>query len=121
MVNVPNKLYKLNYPIETEDAYKFWKSKHKANQCKAIIAFSLNLSNANDNLRRYGYSRDFRERALKNFCMYVNNPSMSGIPYTELTTPWYIDMPYRESSLCDISVSGWVDSNLWNDNNRWED
>lgn len=102
MADVPSPLYKLNYPVETEAAYKFWSSNHKSNKVKAIIAFSLNLDNANDNLRRYGYALQFRERALKNFCMYVNNPSMSGVPYTEMTTPWYIDMPYRETSLCSI-------------------
>lgn len=106
MADVPNPLYKLNYPVETEAAYKFWSSNHKANRCKAIIAFSLNLDNAMDNLRRFGYARGFRERALNNFCIYVNTPSMAGIPFSELSSPWWIEMPYREESLCDTDGNG---------------
>lgn len=102
MANEP--LFKLNYPVETPAAYKFWSSNHKANKMKAIIAFSLDLENANDNLRRHGFMLHFRERALRNFCMYVNNPSMAGVPYSELEDPWYEVMPYLEESICDSLV-----------------
>jgi len=95
MAVVPNPIYKLNYPVETEAALKFWSSNHKANKCKAIIAFSLNMKNANDNLRRYGYALHFRERALKAFASYVNNPSMAGVPYSEMSDPWWTEMPYQ--------------------------
>lgn len=73
----------LNFPIETEEAQKFWASKHIENNIKSIIAFSLNLDNANDNLKRYGYRRAYRQRKLEEYGKYVNNPSMSGIPFTK--------------------------------------
>lgn len=115
-------LFKLNYPVETPEAYRFWSSNHKANKIKAIIAFSLDLDNANDNLRRHGFMLHYRERALRNFCMYVNSPAMSGIPFSELDSPWYEEMPYRETSLCGSSDKGvWIDSDLWFDNNVWRD
>lgn len=88
------KMFKLNYPVETAAAKKFWASRHKCNRMKAIIAFSLDLENANDNLRRHGYAKQWRNRALKNYASYVNTPSMAGIPFTELATPWWVDMPY---------------------------
>lgn len=95
MADVPSPLYKLNYPIETEAAYKFWDSNHKANKCKAVIAFSLDLDNANDNLRRHGFARQFRKRALAAFGQYVNNPSMSGIPFSEMKDKWWEEMPFQ--------------------------
>ena len=91
----PSPLYKLNFPIETEAAYNFWSSKHKANKVKAIIAFSLDLDNANDNLRRAGYYKQFRKRALANFGQYVNNPSMAGVPFSSITDKWWDEMPYQ--------------------------
>lgn len=79
----------LNYPIETEEAQKFWASPHTLNQLKAIIAFSLNEKNANDNLRRYGYKLQFRKRALKAYSQYINSPSMSSIPFTSGVVNWW--------------------------------
>lgn len=93
MADVPSPLFRLNFPVETPAAYKFWASNHKANKVKAIIAFSLDADNANDNLRRYGYYKLFRDRALKAFVQYVNNPSMAGVPYSELKDPWWREMP----------------------------
>lgn len=72
----------LNFPITTEEAQKFWASKNIENNVKAIIAFSLNLNNANDNLKRYGYKYLYRQKKIKEYGQYVNNPSMSGIPFT---------------------------------------
>lgn len=73
--------YKLNYPITTDLAFEFWGSKHLMNRAKAIIAFSLNLENANDNLRRKGrFPIVQRDRLLRHFGKYVNNPTMENIP-----------------------------------------
>lgn len=99
MADIPE-LYRLNYNIETPEAEAFWASRHKANRAKAIMAFSLDLDNANDNYRRWNYPRQFRKRALLNFCMYVNKPDMKGIPLSPLDSPWWIEMPYREDSAC---------------------
>lgn len=120
---VPSPLYKLNYPIETEEAKKFWSSNQKLNRIKAIIAFSLDLENANDNLRRYGYSKQFRKRALNNFCMYVNQPAMTGIPFNEMDDKWWIEMPYRETSLCGGTPVNfnWQDSDIWIDVEEWKE
>lgn len=110
MADIPE-LYRLNYPIETPEAQAFWSSRHKANRAKAIMAFSLDLDNANDNYRRWNYPRQFRKRALLNFCMYVNQPDMKGIPLSPLDSPWWEEMPYRTDSACgggggDIPVTG---------------
>lgn len=109
MADIPE-LYRLNYNIETPEAEAFWASRHKANRAKAIMAFSLDLDNANDNYRRWNYPRQFRKRALLNFCMYVNKPDMKGIPLSPLDSPWWIEMPYREDSACggggDVPVTG---------------
>ncbi|WWV91986.1 hypothetical protein [Escherichia phage PJNS034] len=79
----------LNFPIETPEAQKFWASPHILNQVKAIIAFSLDESNAADNLQRYGYKLKWRKRALKAYKQYVNNPSMSGVPFSEMGVNWW--------------------------------
>lgn len=87
--------YKLNFPIETERAREFWGSKHKLNRIKAIIAFSLDLDNANDNLRRHGYYRQYRKRYLEVYSCYVNNPKMDGsdgkqnVPFSDLQEHWW--------------------------------
>lgn len=73
----------LNFPIKTKEAQRFWASSKKENKLKAIIAFSLDLDNANHNLRRYGYKNIYRKLKLKEYGQYVNNPSMVGIPFTE--------------------------------------
>lgn len=81
--------FKLNYPIETDKAFQFWASKHKLNRIKAIIAFSLDLENANDNLRRHGYYNLYRKRYLKKYQAYVNNPKMDNIPFSTLDDEWW--------------------------------
>lgn len=91
---VPSNLNTLNYPIETALAKKFWASRHKSNKAKAIMAFSTSIENANWNLIQYGYTNSWRDRIIANYSAYINNPSMAGIPFTELSTPWWIDMPY---------------------------
>lgn len=93
MADMPE-LYRCNFPIKTEEAKKFWASRNKANRCKAIIAFSTDLENANDNLRRWKFYYLFRKRALAAFGKYVNNPDMSNIPFSDLSTEWWVEMPY---------------------------
>lgn len=82
----------LNYPIETDLQRKFWASKHKCNKVKAIIAFSTDLKNANDNMRRYGYTYAWRKRAGLAFGQYVNTPSMVGIPFSTTSDKWWEEM-----------------------------
>lgn len=83
----------LNYPIQTPEAKRFWASDHKCNEAKAIIAFSLTLNNANDNLRRYGYRLGWRHRAINAFAQYVNQPGMEAVPFSELSERYWNCMP----------------------------
>lgn len=92
-----NKQFKLNYPVETEEAQSFWASKHRLNRIKAIIAFSLNIDNANDNLRRAGYSRQYRKRYLETYKCYVNSPSMKIIPFSDLHDLWFEPQPCTQA------------------------
>lgn len=92
-VTIPDNLTVLNYPITTPEAEAFWASKHKCNKMKRIIAFSYDLHNANDNLRRYGYTYAWRKKALRAFGMYVNSPDMKGIPFSTLEDKWWECMP----------------------------
>ncbi|ELI5583685.1 hypothetical protein MLN87_07370 [Escherichia coli] len=71
-----------NYDIETPEAIRFWGSNHVLNRVKSIIAFSLNEDNANDNLRRYGFTFGFRQRCLDHYKKYVNQPTMKNIPFS---------------------------------------
>lgn len=111
--------YKHNYPIETDEAVAFWASNHKCNRMKAIIAFSFDLQNANINLRREGYSRFWRLRALNNFGMYVDRPSMSTLPYSMMDTPWWECMPYDPVTPPPPTSCIWVDDDVWVDTDRW--
>lgn len=88
--------YKLNFPIVTDEAYAFWESRHKLNRIKAIIAFSLNLENANDNLRRAGYYRQYRKRFLQVYASLVAKPDMKpadGFHLSDLTEYWWDPKP----------------------------
>lgn len=109
---VPANLNNLNYPIESDIQQKFWGSKHRVNYVKSIICFSLDLSNANDNLRRYGFSRSWRHRAIKNFGQFVNTPDFTGVPFSEMKDAWWIEMPAQPSSI-DPAVQQWLDDNRW--------
>lgn len=93
MTDIPNNLCRLNYPIKTPEAEAMWGSRHKCNRMKSIIAFSLTLENANDNLRRYGYTLQWRKKAIRAFGKYVNQPTMKGIPFSPISTPWWECMP----------------------------
>lgn len=78
----------LNYDIETEEASKFWASRHRSNRMKAVIAFSLDKDNAMDNLRREGFTYGVRRAALLAYGQYINHPSMLHIPFTEMSSDW---------------------------------
>lgn len=108
MADVPQNLTVLNTPNTTPEAEKFWASKHVCNHTKAIIAFSHDLKNANDNLRRYGYTRGWRTKALYHFGKYVNKPTMAGVPFTELETPWYEEMFFVPNVYIDTILAGHV-------------
>lgn len=116
---VPSNLNVLNYPVETPEAFKFWGSKHKCNKMKSIIAFSLDLDNANDNLRRYGYTLQWRKKAIRHFGRYVNTPSMVGIPFSELSTPWWECMGY-DPTPPPPTVAMWMDAMNWQDAMTWD-
>ncbi len=95
MALVPDNLAHCNYPIETPTQIKFWASSHKCNQAKAVIAFSYDEENAHRNMRRLlGWSYFFRKRALDSFGHFINTPSMSGIPFSEMENPYWECMPY---------------------------
>ena len=114
---VPDDLNTLNYPIETDIQKKFWGSKHKCNRMKSIIAFSLNLDNANDNLRRYGYTNAWRKKALAAFGKYVNTPTMTGVNFSELQNLWWECMK-AEGTPSD-ELKAWLDKEFWDDSKEW--
>lgn len=101
-----NDLTVLNFPITTPEAENFWGSSHLCNKFKSIIAFSLDLANANDNLRRYGYNRAWRTKSLYHYGKHVNHPAMTGIPFTEMETPYWVEMPYVSGVNLDDVIKG---------------
>lgn len=103
---IPDGLTVYNHPNLTALQIKFWNSKHVCNHTKAIIAFAFNLKNANDSLRRYGYTRGWRTKALYHYGKYVNNKEMTGIPFTEMTTPWYKEMGFVAGITIDSVLAG---------------
>lgn len=123
---VPANLSRLNWPITTEAEKAIWGSRHKCNRMKAIIGFSLNLDNANDNLRRFGYTRSWRRKAILNFHRYCGNDS-GPYPFTlddlsEISTPWWVCMPYTESDKPvdpPAELRAWIDSEDWTDTKNW--
>lgn len=78
----------LNYE-RTNESQRFFESHHILNKVKAVIAHSFDLENANDNLRRMGISLGRREKFLKAFGKYVNNPKMPGVPFSDLSDLWW--------------------------------
>ncbi|MGL5012918.1 MAG: hypothetical protein ACRC6V_01340 [Bacteroidales bacterium] len=108
-------MHKNHFPIETEEAYKFWASRHICNRMKAIIAFSTDLDDAKNNLRRFGYAYHFRARALHAYQNYIAKPEMETIPFTPLGVDWWDCMPRDPLP----PPSGrWV---LWEDREQWEE
>lgn len=110
--------FKLNFPVETDEARAFWASRHKCNQMKAIIAFSYDLENANTNLKRAGYRLTWRDRALQAFHTFVNQPDMKNIPFTPDSVPWWECMPYLKPT---YGPPVWVDERVWDDTKHMED
>lgn len=88
-------LFKLNFPVTTDEARKFWASQHKLNRVKAIIAFSLSESNANDNLRREGFPRGFRELAVVKYKNYIGQHDMKNVPFSALSDLWYKEITHN--------------------------
>ncbi|QDH46935.1 hypothetical protein LAh9_1 [Aeromonas phage LAh_9] len=120
-VDVPTDLTILNYPIKTEEAKRFWASKHKCNKAKAIMAFSKDLQNANWNLIQYGYTNSWRDKIFAHYSQYVNQPEMTSIPFTPINIPWWECLGYVEGSHIPQPGYGettWVDSNNWTDTNE---
>lgn len=83
-------LYKLNFPVETEEAKRFWASRHKSNRLKAMAAFSLNKPNYNDNMRRAGYSLWWRRKAILSYSQYIRDPGMKDVPFSTLSEPFWL-------------------------------
>ena len=113
--------FKLNFPIETPEAYTFWASKHKCNRIKAIVAFSYDVQNANDNLRRHGLPFGQRLRALRSFSAFINNPSMTNVPFSEAETPWYECMPGSPVPPTKGHWAVWDDTIPWKDGEEWKE
>ncbi|WPH64812.1 hypothetical protein [Vibrio phage vB_VpaP_SJSY21] len=86
-------MYFFNYPAETPEAVKFWGSRHAANTAKAYVAFSLDKVNFIEITKRAGFSRAWRDRMWEAFGQYVNQPDMVGIPFSEMSDPWWEEMP----------------------------
>lgn len=103
-------MHKLNYPITTPEAIKLWGSEHVCNRMKAIIAFSLDLDNANDNLRRFGYTLQWRKRALAAFGQYVSTPDAVGIPYSEMSDFYWNEMPILDFPLGGFDLPTFIDA-----------
>lgn len=112
-------MHKFAYPIETPEAYKFWSSRHLCNRVKAIIAFSRTIEEANDNLRRSGYQRHFRKRAIHAWQHFVNMPDMERVPFTPLSMPWWDCMPLTPEPPPSGRWVRWVDDDQWMDPQQW--
>lgn len=98
----------LGVPITTEQQMKMWGSKHVCNHTKAIIAFSNNMKEANDNLRRYGYTRGWRLKSLYHYGKYVNKPDLASVPFTEITTPWWKELYFVKDITIDDCINGHI-------------
>lgn len=114
-------MHKMAYPIETPEAYKFWASRHKCNRVKAIISFSENLRDANDNLRRHGFQRHLRRRALLAYGAYVAMPEMTAIPFSPMSIPWWICMPEEPIQPPLGRWALWIDDTIWQDPENWQE
>jgi len=88
-----------NYPIETEEAFKFWASDHKCNIGKAFVCFSKDEADFYEQTKRAGYQLQWRQRIWANYAPYVNFPSMLEIPFSPLG-PWWNCM--QSASVIDL-------------------
>lgn len=112
-------MHKYTYPIETPEAHKFWGSRHVCNRVKAIIAFSRDLTEANSNLRRSGFQRHFRKRALNAWQHFVAMPDMTTVPFTPLGVDWWDCMPHTPEPPPSGRWVKWQDAEQWLDPERW--
>ena len=112
-------MHKYAYPIETAEAKKFWASRHVCNRIKAIIAFSKNLTDANSNLRRSGFQRHLRKRALNAWQHYVNMPNMDLVPFTPLGVDWWDCLPMTPEPPPSGRWVKWDDAEKWLDPEKW--
>lgn len=88
-MNIPNPsspvdLSILNWPIETVEAVRLWDSEHKCNTMKAYAAFSISVANYNELLKRAGYTRIWRTKAIVQFSQHIREPGCNSIPFTEI-------------------------------------
>lgn len=90
------KIHYFNYPVETPEAERFWASEHKCNIAKAYIAFSKDQEDFNNQMRRAGYSYQWRKRCWANLGPYVNDPSMVGIPFSEFEDRYWTCLEQAE-------------------------
>lgn len=118
---MPNPImHKLAYPIETEQAYKFWASKHVCNRVKAIISFSPNKEDALHNLRRSGFtSYHFRKRAVDTWGLWVGRPEMDTIPFTPLGIEWWECLSGEPEPGPNGRWALWMDEVDWTDTEKW--
>lgn len=112
-------MHKMSYPIETPEAYKFWGSRHKCNRLKAIVAFSMNIKDANYNLRRFGYNAHLRLRALLAYQQFVAQPDMVRVPFTPASIPWWDCLPHAIVPPEKGRWALWDDSVEWDDTHQW--
>ncbi|MGL5012779.1 MAG: hypothetical protein ACRC6V_00600 [Bacteroidales bacterium] len=112
-------MHKMAFPIETEEALKFWGSRHMCNRVKAIISFSLNEEDAMHNMRRFGIQYHVRKRAWKAWQHYVAQPNMDKLPFTPLSVPWWECLPGEPVPPAHGRWIRWDDTINWNDNEKW--
>lgn len=118
-------VHKYRFPIETEEAKKFWASRHICNRVKAIIAFSLDMNDAMLNLRRHlpkDFSHNnfhFRKRAVNAWQHYVNMPDMEKVPFTPLGVDWWDCIPKDPEPPVNGRWVKWNDAEQWLDPEKW--
>lgn len=78
---------KVYLPMISASAYKFFGSNHKCNHAKAVMAHSATMVQANDTLRRRGFTLQMRKRILKTYEKYLGQQDMSSIPMSPEVNP----------------------------------
>lgn len=112
-------MHKMAFPIVTEEAYKFWASRHLCNKLKAIISFSLDKEDAMHNMRRFGYQHHLRKRAWNAWQNFVAKPDMTSIPFTPLGVNWWECLPSDPVPPAHGTWVKWVDAEKWLDSDNW--
>lgn len=118
-------MHKYTYPIETEEAKKFFASRHICNRVKAIIAFSKTPEDALRNLRNnlpkeFNHNNHhFRRRAVHAFQHYVNQPDMTNVPFSPISIPWWECIPKEPVPPAKGHWVKWEDAEKWLDPEQW--